>query len=299
MLSRKGLGILPALWVESIELPDGRKLAYSEYGDPAGIPVINSHGGLTSRRDIESCDESARVAGVRVISPDRPGIGHSDAKPGRVLLDWPNDVVALVDALGIERFAVLGWSAGGPYAAACAFALPERITAVALVASGIPGDWQGMADEINRMDRVFMRLSTRAPGFERLVFRAMGITAARAPTVFRRLSLTSLDKPSRKLLVGTPASAFSDPIAEGLRNPVGVVDDYRVLGSRWGFDPVEIHQPVYIWQGDSDGMLPSSWAERLAARIPNADLIICPGEGHFLALGRYPEIFAALRSATR
>lgn len=279
-------------------MPDGRMLAYSEYGDPGGMPVINCHGGLTSRRDIEACDESARAAGVRVISPDRPGIGHSDPRPGRTLIDWPDDVVALVDALGVERFAVLGWSAGGPYAAACAFALPDRVTAVALIASGIPGDWPGMAREINLTDRVFMRLSTRAPRAERLVFALMGMIAARAPTVFKRLSLISLDKPSRKLLMTAPASAFSGPIAEGLRNPLGVVDDYRILGSPWGFDPLEIHQLVHIWQGDTDGMLPSSWAERLAAHIPNADLRICSGEGHFLALGRYPEIFAALKSAT-
>jgi pimeloyl-ACP methyl ester carboxylesterase len=280
-----------------VELPDGRRLAYSEYGDPAGMPLVNCHGGLTSRRDIEGCEESARAVGVRVISPDRPGIGRSDPSSGRTLLDWPADVVALTGALGIERFAVLGWSAGGPYAAACGFALPERVTAVALVASGIPGDWPGMAREINRMDRVFIRLSVRAPRVARLALRSMGMTAERAPATFRRLSVFSLDEPSRKLVMSAPASAFSGPLAEGLRNPVGVLDDYRILGSAWGFEPAEIRPPVHIWQGDTDKMLPSSWAERLAASIPNADLRICPGEGHFLVLSRYPEIFATLKSA--
>lgn len=273
-----------------MELADGRRLAYSEYGDPAGMPVINCHGGLTSRRDIEGCEESARAAGVRVISPDRPGIGRSDPKPGRTLLDWPADVVALVDALGVERFAVLGWSLGGAYAAACAFALRERISAVALVASAIPGDWCRMEREINLTDRVFMRLSARAPRVLHLVLRANGMVAHRAQAIFRRFSLIALDKPSRKLVMSAPASAFSGPIAEGLRDPVGVLDDYRILRSPWGFDPAEIQQPVHIWQGDS-------WAERLATRIPNADLRICSGEGHFLALERYPEIFTTLNSA--
>jgi pimeloyl-ACP methyl ester carboxylesterase len=281
-----------------VELADGRRLAYSEYGDPAGVPLINCHGGLTSRRDIEGCDESARVAGVRVISPDRPGIGRSDPRPGRRLLDWPDDVVALAEALGVERFAVLGWSLGGLYAAACAFALPERVTAAALVASVIPGDWPGMAREINRMDRVFMRLSSHAPKVERLVFRSMGVAGRRAPTLFRRLSLISLDKPSRKLVMSAPASAFSGPIAEGLRNPIGVIDDYRILDSAWGFDPAAIQPPVHIWQGECDSMLPSSWAERLARDIPNAHLTLCPGEGHFLALARYPEIFTTLMRAS-
>ncbi|HEY6428062.1 MAG TPA: alpha/beta hydrolase [Acidimicrobiales bacterium] len=81
-------------------LPDRRRLAYDEYGDPDGIPVLNCHGGLTSRKDMERCAATAAAAGVRVISPDRPGIGRSDAKPGRTLLDWPPDVAALADALG-------------------------------------------------------------------------------------------------------------------------------------------------------------------------------------------------------
>ena len=281
-----------------VELADGRKLAYSEYGDPAGTPVINCHGGLTSRRDIESCEDDARAAGVRVISPDRPGIGRSDAKPGRALLDWPADVGALADALRVERFAVLGWSAGGPYAAACGFALPERVTSVGLVASAIPGDWPGMAHEINRPDRRFIALSTRAPWVERLVFRAMGGAARRTPAIFRRLSAISLDGPSRELVMSAGASAFSGPIGEGLRNPAGVIDDYRILGAAWGFDPAEIRQPVHIWQGADDNMLPAGWAERLAARLPNANLRLCPGEGHFLALARYPEIFAALAGAS-
>ncbi len=281
-----------------MELADGRKLAYSEYGDPAGAPVFNCHGGLTSRRDVEGCEDGARAAGVRVISADRPGIGRSDAKPGRTLLDWPADVEALADALRVGRFAVLGWSAGGPYAAACGFALPKRVTSVGLIASGIPGDWPGMAREINRTDRVFIALSTRAPWVERLVFRAMGGTARRTPAIFRRLSAVSLDKPSRKLVMSADARAFSGPIAEGLLNPAGVIDDYRILGSAWGFDPADIRQPVHIWQGVEDNMLPASWAERLAERLPDVDLRICPGEGHFLALGRYPEILATLAKAS-
>ena len=119
-----------------------------------------------------------------MISPDRPGVGRSDPKPGRALLDWPADVSSLADALGIERFALLGWSAGGPYALACAFALPDRVKAVALIASAIPADRCGMAGEINRMDRVFTRLSAGHARTERLAFRAMGITAARARPPF-------------------------------------------------------------------------------------------------------------------
>jgi pimeloyl-ACP methyl ester carboxylesterase len=278
-----------------VSLPDGRRLAYDEYGDPGGFPVINCHGGLTSRKDIERCAPAAAAAGVRVVSPDRPGIGRSDPKPGRTLLDWPPDVAALTDTLGIAHFGVLGWSAGGPYAAACAFALPTRVTATALVASGIPGDWAGMEDEINRMDRVLMRLCARAPAAAALAFRTMELTARHAPAAFRRLSV-SLDQPSRRVAAAGTASQFSGPIAEGLRVPAGVREDYRILASPWGFDPAALAGPVTVWQGDRDGLVPPAWAERLAGRIPGSALRICPGEGHFLPSSVYADIFATLVS---
>ena len=277
-----------------MRLMDGRSLGYTEFGDPSGAPLINCHGGLSSGLDIRGVEPVARELGVRVISPDRPGIGRSDRRPGRTLLDWPSDVVALAGTLGIDRFAALGWSAGGPYAAAIAWALPERVSAAGLVASAIPGDWPGMERELGRMDRRLIRLSTRAPWADRIAFRAMGALARRSPAGFRRLSALTLDPASRELLTAAPARDFSDAIAEGMRDPDGVLDDYRVLDAPWGFDPAEIRAPVVIWQGDADTLVPVTWGERLAQRIPGAELRICHGDGHFLALGRYAEILGVL-----
>jgi pimeloyl-ACP methyl ester carboxylesterase len=63
---------------------------------------------------------------VRVLCPDRPGIGRSDPHPERTIPGYANDVNTLVDAMGFERFAVLGYSGGGPYALACGAKLSER-----------------------------------------------------------------------------------------------------------------------------------------------------------------------------
>ena len=104
----------------TVTLPDGRDLAYEEYGDPAGFPVLSFHGGLSSRLDAAPADAAARDGGVRLVAPDRPGMGLSTFQPGRRLVDWPADVTSLADALGLERFAVMGWSAGGPYAGGAA-----------------------------------------------------------------------------------------------------------------------------------------------------------------------------------
>jgi pimeloyl-ACP methyl ester carboxylesterase len=280
----------------AVRLPDGRTLGYAEFGDPDGFTILNCHGGLTSRLDIADCDEAALAAGVRIISPDRPGIGLSDREPGRSLLDWPDDAAHLLDELGVDQFGALGWSAGGAYAAACGFALADRVQAIGLVASTVPPS--AMTGNDNRMDRLFTRLSTRAPALDRLAFGVMGGFARLSPVTFHRLSALGLDRPSRAKVMEMAPGAYSRAIATGLRDPAGVVDEYRILGSEWGFDPEQIAAPARIWQGDSDGFVPVEWSEWLAKRLAKADLLVCPGEGHFLALGRYSEIFAWFRSAS-
>src|SRR5215472_6981947 len=123
---------------ETIRLADGRALGFAEYGDPNGAPLFFFHGLWASRLTSHPDHEIARSLGVRLITMDRPGIGCSAPKPGRRLIDWPEDVAALADALQLQRFAILGWSGGGAYALACASRIPERLTAVGLASGGAP-----------------------------------------------------------------------------------------------------------------------------------------------------------------
>ena len=97
---------------QTIVLKDGRKLGYAEYGDFNGKPVFFFHGWVGSRLEGGIVDEQSKKVGIRLIAPDRPGIGLSDIKIGRTFLDWSDDVLELADAIGIERFAVLGISGG-------------------------------------------------------------------------------------------------------------------------------------------------------------------------------------------
>ena len=120
-----------------VRLRDGRNLAYSEWGPAEGVPVFGFHGTPNSRL-VHLGADAPRAAGVRLILPDRPGLGRSDFQPGRTLLDWPRDVAELADALGIDRFAAFGVSGGGPHAASCAAALGDRVTAVGLVSAAGP-----------------------------------------------------------------------------------------------------------------------------------------------------------------
>ena len=114
-----------------ILLQDSRYLSYAEYGSRSGCPVFYFHGLPGSRLQRPPEIPPALRHKIRLVTIDRPGMGFSTFKPGRRLLDWPSDVEELADALGIGRFAVIGVSGGGPYAAACAYGIPGRLNAVA------------------------------------------------------------------------------------------------------------------------------------------------------------------------
>src|SRR3954452_5974680 len=129
-----------------IALPRGRSIGYREYGDPNGRPVINCHGGLLCGLEVAPFDQPARDLGLRIIAPDRPGIGASDPSPGRTTGDWSSDVRDLLDALDIESTAIFGWSMGGQYALACAARLADRVTRTVCVAGAIPLDEATLAE---------------------------------------------------------------------------------------------------------------------------------------------------------
>ena len=155
------------LATDFVWLRDGRRLAYSELGDPDGIPIIHQHGMPGSRLEHEAEPEFYRSLGVRVITPDRPGYGLSDFNPARRLLDWPSDVAELADSLGMPRFGITGLSGGGIYALACAAVIPHRLTEV--VVTGCPGpmDRKGAMTDMRFMTRAGVWLGSRAPGCSR------------------------------------------------------------------------------------------------------------------------------------
>ena len=135
-------------------------MGYAQYGSGDGLPVVNAHGGLACRLDVAAADLVAVEAGIRLISPDRPGVGLSDPQPGRTVGDWARDVTELLDQIDVDRFAVMGWSMGGQYAAALGHALPQRATRVAIIAGALPLTEPGVFDELPTMDRVLTRMSS-------------------------------------------------------------------------------------------------------------------------------------------
>ncbi len=276
-----------------VRLRDGRALSYEQYGSPDGAVVVNAHGGLACRLDVAAAHSVAVDAGVRLISPDRPGIGGSDPKPGRTIVDWADDVAELVNSLGAERFSVMGWSMGGQYAAAVGHALAPRVNRVAIIAGALPLTEPGVFAQLPTFDRVYTRLSQRAPWLVRPCFRAMAAGARIAPTLYGKLAARELGAADAKVLRDEGFPAFAQMSAEALRHPEGVVEDYRAWMRPWGFRPEDLTVPIDVWAGEQDHLVNQDWPQELARRIPGATLQLRSG-GHFLAHLHYREIFDRL-----
>jgi pimeloyl-ACP methyl ester carboxylesterase len=279
---------------EVCSLRDGRRLGFIEYGDPAGFVVVNCHGGLACRLDVAAADGVAREAEIRLISPDRPGVGLSDPKPGRTVLDWAADAEDLVRHLGVARFAVMGWSMGGPYAAALGYALRGQVSRIAIIAGALPLNEPGVFEELPPIDRAYTRLSERAPWMARQGFRAMSWVAGATPSLYGRLAARALGAADGLVIRDEGFRPFARMSREALRQPSGVVEEYRAWVRPWGFAPEDLGVGADVWVGSEDKLLDPRWPHELARRIPQGTLRVCSG-GHYMAHLHYREIFEALR----
>ncbi len=265
-------------------LPDGRALAFAQYGDPRGHPVFSFHGGLSCRVEMRFSDALCRARGVRLIAADRPGIGASDFQPGRRLVDWPRDVARLADHLGFDRFAVLGWSAGGPYVLACAHFLAARLTGAACMAAMAPLGSPASHAELGLLaDRILFPLAARSVRAAALLLSLSRLAPRRAlrHSLLKALADTG-DADASALAALAPRQLTDFYFAALARGTLGSAWDYRVLGGDWGFALEAISMPVFLWHGAADGLVPISHAERLAAVLPDGRLRPVAGRGHFL-----------------
>ncbi|MEW5710587.1 MAG: alpha/beta hydrolase [Pseudomonadota bacterium] len=283
----------------TLRLPDGRRLGYADYGDPGGVPVLVFHGLPGSRYQRHPDLGLAARLGARIVAPERPGFGLSDSLPSRRLTDWAGDVAALVDALGFERFAVAGVSAGGPYALACAAWLAKRVAGAAVVSGvGPPGSMPG-AMPMAWTVRAAFRLAPRFPWLLRAPLGAAAALGRAQPGRYLDLLASHLHPVDREVLARPPVRAmFAQDLAEGLRRGAGpFLQDLGLLAADWGFDPATIEVPVELWHGDADLMIPLSAALALERRLKRPRLERVCGGGHFLVIDRWPEILGRLIAA--
>lgn len=260
----------------TIELDDGRTLAYCEFGDPDGEPVFVFHGGIGSRGFGLLFEELASTAGVRIVAPDRPGYGRSDPQPERAVLDWPDDVARLADHLEMRRFGVLGVSGGGPFAAACAYALPDRVSAAALVSSMGPPEGPvslGLA--------IIARIARWLPWIAAIPVKRQLERARTDPDAAMEARAEGKSQAEAAMWRGDAGRRLTAQRAEGGRQGHRhVVREIAIVGQSWGFDLSEIAVPVGVWHGELDDTVPARSTEYLADEIPTAQLTTHANVGH-------------------
>ena len=238
-----------------------------EVGDPGGAPVVYLHGGGDSRLSRHPDDEIAASLRIRLLAVDRSG----PAERYPTLRAWAERVAALLPVE--ERFAAVGWSAGGPHALALAAVAGERVRRVALVGSTPPSD---RPDTLPADVRALTRIARVAPRLAQVPLERWG----RRPT-----------RPT-----GHPATdeAYARGRVEAFRaGGLWLARELAYLGRPWGFELGDVRAPVTLWWGERDATSPPAIAEEYARRLPDATLHLVD-DGHQLLFSRWREILADL-----
>lgn len=282
-----------------LQLGDGRRLGYVDYGDPAGRPVLLFPGVPGSRLQGHPDRSIAGALGVRLIGVDRPGYGLSDDQRGRALLDWPDDVAALADHLGLERFALLSISGGGAYAAACAWKIPERLVTVSLVSAMGPADASEAIANMPGLNRLMLMLAKRSERLVSLPAAALVALARLRPAWFLAVLNAHLPAVDRAIYVRPEIqAAIREDITEAFRTGgQGAIRDIVLLANPWGFGLHEIRVPVQLWHGERDATVPVPIGRTLAAALPRCQAHFVPDAGHFLVMDRWQQILTELVQA--
>lgn len=279
-----------------LELKDGRELGFAEYGVQDGIPVFHFNGSGGSRLERPANPNILTELGIRYISIDRPGHGNSTPKQDRELLDWPEDVTCIADHLTIEKFHVLGWSAGGPHALVCAYKMPERVISGAIVSGLGPADRPNPYEGYQGFLKLLMILGRKFP---KLVY------------VFRRIAAKQINNPSEKMgdkfvksLPEVDQKPFENSavkemlianIKEGYKQGgEGPARDDIIINSPWKFDIREIQTRFDIWQGDSDANVPINQGKYQASLLPKNNFHVLKNRGHMLLLDEWKTVLSEL-----
>jgi pimeloyl-ACP methyl ester carboxylesterase len=280
---------------QTIQLSDGRQLGFAEYGDSKGRPMFFFPGGPSTRLFHHPDDSIAISLRTRIIAIDRPGYGLSSYQSGRTLLNWPDDVCELADALKIEHFAVAGISAGGPYVAACAYRIPERVNSATIISSVGPTDSETDTQKLYRKRQIAITLARKTPWLLRPLIWLLQNPRHDPEGYFARTFEES--SPPDRAILSQPEikNMLIQNWMEGTRQGVrGFTREGIIFAHPWGFPLEEISIPVNIWHGDDDASIPFSMAEHLAITIPNSKLRVIPNEGHFLLFKYWEEILAEI-----
>jgi pimeloyl-ACP methyl ester carboxylesterase len=277
----------------SIILSDGRSLGYAEYGDSLGYPIFYFHGGQESRLSSLFMDSIARKLNIRLISPDRPGIGLSTFQINRSFLDWGDDILQLADSLKIHRYSLFGLSGGAPHVLACVKNHSSRIVNASIVSGATPyhykGTLKGMWIPVKLIHWfASMRKGTQLKKFIQKDFESLVRNPEKRMKQFQKY----LPKPDRRLMLHTPEYGleFIKGSIESYRQGIeGVVQEWKLYVADWQMDLKTIKLPITLWYGAEDRMAPPARGTYYNRKLPNSTLKLLPAEGHFSLIRNHLE----------
>lgn len=299
--SRAAFPIDGAADVQTMTLRDGRTLAFDDIGDRDGFPVMYNPGYLNSRLARPPDDAPVADAGLRVICLDRPGYGGSSPQAYRTLWGWSADVEQLADHLGIGRFAVLGWSNGGPHALAIARYLDDRVTHGVLVASSAA--WVDHPQAVRSVHWI-LRAPWRLRHLPALQKALPAVMARQAHTDIDALVASWETPNARNPLSQSDCEVLREPavhrqwvanMTEVFRQgPVGAIPDYMAPDRTERFRVQDVGQHMDLFHGDCDIAVKPIASRILVNLLPDADLHVIPGAGHLCILTSWEQLLSAL-----
>ncbi|AXG09865.1 alpha/beta fold hydrolase [Haloplanus rubicundus] len=262
---------------DRVSVAADRHVAYAEYGDPTGRPVLFLHGTPGSRRLGQLFDAPARREGVRIVAPDRPGYGASSPWPTRDLTDTGAFVAPVLDDAGVDRAGVVGFSGGGPHALALAATHADRVTSVDVVAGATPPD----CPPTPRVQRLLGRLASTTPRLLSGLLRVQAWLAGVAPAVVVSQYAETERVPDE--VASLVARDFVDAVAASRR---GAITELRLLAASWDLPLASVDRPVRLRHGTRDANVPIAGARALRDRLPDARLTAVEDADHLTALLR-------------
>jgi pimeloyl-ACP methyl ester carboxylesterase len=265
-----------------IRTSDGRSLAVAEWGDPNGVPLFSIHGTPGGRISCWIDPTIYARHGLRRLTFDRPGYGESTRLPGRSVSDVVGDVVAIADALGVDRFAVTGGSGGGPHTLACAALLPDRVLRCLVAVSIAPYGPEGLEhaawlEGMTEGNVVEFEAALSGEGPMRAVAERERTTllerldAGRSDFLGESYEMAESDKAQMVKHLSIVADNLRNGLAPGVD---GWVDDNIAFTKPWGFDVGSVRTPVYLTYGREDTLVPAAHGDRLAASLPDAKVVV-------------------------
>lgn len=280
-----------------LTLPDGRKLSYMEFGAKDGHPLFYFHGTPAScYESLIAGEEILARFNLRIIAPNRPGVGQSDFQKNRGFSDWPEDVLSLADHLGIPKFSIVGNSGGGGYTLVCAAKIPQRLLSAAVIS----GAWQ-MNSSIGKKTlkkpfSIFWFVADKLPfimplmlGLMRLSIKEPKKKALKTSTAFMpEADFETLQEKDR-------AEVLAMALREGLSSFKGAACDIKLYVRPMDFDLNEITFPITFFHGEKDQNVPFALAKSMIPKIKNSTLVSYADEGHLSTFSNhFPEIVQAL-----